>query len=162
MGQAGFLEGYFEDDYPRQLQADYEALRTGASLSPIGNYLWRFFRIRPSAFPTIRISQFANLLSTTTSLFPTLLEMTDVKAMERFFNCQATNYWDTHYHFDQVTERKSVKRVGRMQADTLIIGLIPENAAQSQALIQLYNNYCSCRRCLDCHIGHNIIKQKSS
>lgn len=206
MGQAGFLEGYFEDDYPRQLQADYEALRTGASLSPIGNYLWRFFRIRPSAFPTIRISQFANLLSTTTSLFPTLLEMTDVKAMERFFNCQATDYWDTHYHFDQVTERKSVKRVGRMQADTLIInawipllfvygevrgqqrykeqainllqqlpaennniirrfapaGLTPENAAQSQALIQLYNNYCSCRRCLDCHIGHNIIKQKTS
>ena len=28
MGQAGMLEGYFEDDYPRQLQADYEALRT--------------------------------------------------------------------------------------------------------------------------------------
>jgi hypothetical protein len=206
MGQAGLLEGYFEDDYPRQLQADYEALRSGASLIPIDSYLWRFFRIRPSAFPTIRLSQFASLLATTSNLFSTLLEKTDVKAMERLFNCQAADYWDTHYHFDQPAERKSVKRVGRMQADSLIInawipllfvygevrgqqqykeqalhllqqlaaednsvvrrfapaGLTPENAAQSQALIQLYNNYCSGRRCLECHIGHSIIKQKTS
>lgn len=203
MGQAGFLEGYFEDEYPRLLQADYEALRSGASLFPIGNYLWRFFRIRPSAFPTIRLSQFANLLATSSNLFSTLLEITDVKTMENLFNCQAADYWDTHYRFDQATERKSVKRIGRMQADSLIInawtpllfvygethgqqqykeqalhllqqlpaennaivrrfapaGLVPENAAESQALIQLYNNYCSGRRCLDCSIGHNIIKK---
>ena len=123
--------------------------------------------------------------------------------MENLFNCQAADYWDTHYRFDQATERKSVKRIGRMQADSLIInawtpllfvygethgqqqykeqalhllqqlpaennaivrrfapaGLVPENAAESQALIQLYNNYCSGRRCLDCSIGHNIIKK---
>ena len=206
MGQAGFLEGFFEDDYPRQLQADYEALRAGASLTPIDNYLWRFFRIRPSAFPTIRLSQFAKLLSTTTSLFPTLLDMTEAKAMERLFNCQAADYWDTHYQFDQPTEHKSVKRVGRMQADSLLInawipllfvygdirgqqqykdqalnllqqlpaednsivrrfasaGIFPENAAQSQALIQLYNRYCSCRRCLDCRIGHSIIRSANT
>ena len=203
MGQAGLLEGYFEDDYPRQLQADYEALRAGASLIPIDSYLWRFFRIRPSAFPTIRLSQFANLLATSDNLFSRLLEITDVKEMEQLFNCSAADYWDNHYHFDQPTERKSVKRVGRMQADSLIINawipllfvygevrgqqqykeqalnllqqlpaednaivrrfapaaLVPENAAQSQALIQLYNHYCSSRRCLDCRLGHAIIKK---
>ena len=202
MGQAGFLEGYFEDEYPRQLQADYEALRSGASLTPIDSYLWRFFRIRPSAFPTIRLSQFANLLATSSNLFSTLLEMTDVKVMERLFNCQAADYWDTHYKFDQPAAKRSVKRVGRMLTDSLIINawipllfvygevrgqqqykeqaldllqqlpaednnivrrfapaaLVPENAAQSQALIQLYNNYCSSRRCLNCHIGHAIIR----
>ncbi len=206
MGQAGFLEGYFEDEYPRLLQADYEALRTGASLSPIGNYLWRFFRIRPSAFPTIRLSQFANLLASTSNLFSTLLEITDVKTMESLFNCCAADYWDTHYQFDQPTTRKSTKRVGRMLTDSLIInawipllfvygevcgqqpykeqalnllqqlpaednniirrfapaGLVPENAAQSQALIQLYNNYCSCHRCLDCRIGHSIIRSANT
>src|SRR5690606_37107585 len=34
----------------------------------------------------------------------------------------------------------------------------PANASQSQAQIQLYNNYCSKKRCLDCAIGLNIIK----
>ena len=203
MGQAGFLEGYFQDDYPRKLQADYEALQTGASLQPISNYLWRFFRIRPSAFPTIRISQFANLVATSSNLFSTLLEMTEAEKIEALFNCRAADYWNNHYHFDRPTEKSTVKRLGRMHADLLIInawvpllfvygemkgqqrykdqavellqqlkaeinnivrqfvaaGVTPENAAQSQALIQLRTHYCNGRRCLQCRIGHSIIKQ---
>ncbi|MBO4586399.1 MAG: DUF2851 family protein [Bacteroidales bacterium] len=203
MGQAGMLEGYFEDEYPRQLQADYEALRTGASLTPIANYLWRFFRIRPSAFPTLRISQFANLVASSSNLFSTLLEITDAKEMEKLFDCRAADYWDNHYRFDQPTGKSTPKRMGRMQADLLIInawvpllfvygemrgqqqykeqavsllqqlpaeenaiirqfqaaGIAPDNAAQSQALLQLKNCYCSGRQCLHCSIGHSIIKQ---
>lgn len=33
-----------------------------------------------------------------------------------------------------------------------------ENASQSQAHIQLYNNYCSKKRCLDCAIGLSLVK----
>lgn len=203
MGQAGLLEDYYEEDYPRQLQADYEALRQGARLEPIDGHLWRFFRLRPSAFPTIRISQLAHLLGSTSSLFSTLLTMTDAEAIARLFNCQASPYWDNHYHFDHPVDKCSVKRLGRMQADLLIInawvpllfvygetmgnqqykeqavslleqlgaesnsiirqwqaaGVTPRNAAQSQALIQLKNAYCTSRRCLDCRIGHHVIKQ---
>ena len=203
MGQAGMLEGFFEDDYPRQLQTDYAALRAGASLQPVANYLWHFFRIRPSAFPTLRISQFANLVAASSNLFSTLLEMTDAGQMEKLFDCRAADYWDNHYRFDQPTGKSCPKRLGRMQADLLIInawvpllfvygemrgqqqykeqaigllqqlpaenntivrqfqaaGVSPDNAAQSQALIQLKNCYCNSRRCLACSIGHNIIKQ---
>lgn len=203
MGQAGLLEGYFEDDYPRLLQADYEALQAGASLKPISGFLWRFFRLRPSAFPTIRISQFAHLVSLSSNLFSTLLETHDADRMEKLFDCQAADYWNNHYRFDQATARSSVKRLGRMQAHLLIInawvpllfvygevrgqqqykeqavaileqlppednailrcfraaGLIAANAAQSQALIQLRNNYCTSRQCLNCRIGHSVIKQ---
>jgi uncharacterized protein YneF (UPF0154 family) len=42
------------------------------------------------------------------------------------------------------------------------LGQKPDNAAQSQALIQLKNNYCNGRRCLDCRIGHHIIKKAVS
>lgn len=121
MGQAGFLDGYFTDEYPRQLQADYEALRSGAGLNPIGDHLWKFYRIRPSAFPTIRISQFADLVHQSKSLFSTLLETTDVQAVERLFQRQAAPYWNTHYRFDQLSENRSEKHLGRTQADMLII-----------------------------------------
>jgi hypothetical protein len=121
MGQAGLLEGYFEDDYPRQLQADYEALQGGASLQPVSGFLWRFFRLRPSAFPTIRISQFAHLVASSSNLFSTLLETPEADRLERLFDCQASSYWDNHYHFDQPTSRSSVKHLGRMQAQLLII-----------------------------------------
>ena len=120
-GQAGLLEGYFEEDYPRLLQADYEAIRTGASLSPIEGHIWRFFCIRPPAFPTIRISQFADLVMQSKSLFSTLLEMTDAREIEHIFCRSASEYWNTHYRFDSPTPRSSSKHIGRAQADLLII-----------------------------------------
>jgi hypothetical protein len=34
-----------------------------------------------------------------------------------------------------------------------IFGIIPGNAFESQALIQLYNGYCKQKRCKECIIG---------
>lgn len=204
MGQAGLLSGYFEDEYPRLLQSDYEALRTGAGLTPLDGYLWKFYRLRPSSFPTIRISQFANLVSSSKNLFAKLLSITDVHEMERLFNQAASEYWDNHYQFDTVVPRKTRKHIGKMQAQLLIInawvpllfvygsvhgqqqykdqaisllmqlppednaiirrmgqaGFMAANAADSQALLQLKNEYCQNRRCLECRIGYHILKHK--
>jgi hypothetical protein len=38
-------------------------------------------------------------------------------------------------------------------------GLKVNNAMDSQALLQLYNNFCVPKKCLSCNIGHNILKQ---
>lgn len=121
MGQAGLLDNYLEDDYPRALQADYTPLRTAAHLQPIDAYLWKFFRLRPSSFPTIRISQFADFISKSPHLFSQLLAITDAKEMEQLLNSEAAPYWDNHYQFDQPTEQSATKRLGKMQADLIII-----------------------------------------
>ena len=204
MGQAGLLEGYFEDEYPRLLQKDFEALKVGTGMKPMGGYLWRFYRLRPSSFPTIRISQFAQLLSTTSGIFSTLLDMHNAKDMVNLFDQCAAEYWNNHYKFDAATEKHTVKHVGKMQARSLIInawvpllflygtlhgqerykeqavellsqmpaeenavmrrweqvGIKPKNAAESQALLQLEDNYCKSRKCLECGIGFQILKHK--
>lgn len=41
-------------------------------------------------------------------------------------------------------------------------GLIPESAYYSQALLQLTENYCRRRRCLDCRIGCGVISSGKS
>lgn len=200
-GQAGLLEGGFEDDYPLQLQADYEALRAGAGLSPIAGYLWKFFRVRPPSFPTLRISQFAQLVSSTRNLFSKLLETTDANKLVAFFDVEASDYWTTHYQFDK-SSRACHKKAGRAFCEGLIInawvpllfeygvqhddqnykdqafdilnqlspennnvvriwhqaGVEAQNAAQTQSLLQLYNEYCINRRCLRCRIGYYVIK----
>lgn len=120
MGQAGLLEGYFEDDYPRQLQSDYTALRQGANLTPISGHLWKFFRLRPYAFPTIRISQFAQLLCQSKNLFGHLLETPKAEDLQSLFNVSASKYWDNHFQFDRPSIGKP-KRVGRGFVDVLII-----------------------------------------
>ncbi len=205
MGQAGLLDGYFEDEYPRLLQADYEAISTGAGLKPIGGYLWKFYLVRPGSFPTIRISQFAHMVAESSNLFSTLLGMTDARQIVSLFNQQASDYWSNHYRFDKLSNSNRPKGVGRSQAELLVInawvpllfvygathgqqeykdqaidllqqlppesnnvirrwksaGLTIDNAARSQALLQLTNNYCLNHRCLDCTIGYNIIKHNS-
>lgn len=203
-GQAGLLEGYLEDDYPRRLQSDYEALRSGSDINPIGGRIWKFHRIRPSSFPTIRISQFAALVNRSSNLFATLLEAKEVKQIQQLFDIQASDYWNNHYQFDVITKASTPKRMGEAQVEMLIInawvpllylygsvhgqqhykdqavalleqlpaednvvvrkwcqaGIHPASAASSQALLQLYSNYCNCRRCLECRIGYQILKRK--
>jgi hypothetical protein len=203
MGQAGFLEGYFEDEYPRKLQSDYESIGCGAGMVPIDRSLWKFHRLRPSSFPTIRISQFARFLSENPCPFSSFLGIVDVSELESRLNQRASSYWDTHYRFDALSSRTSVKRVGMSQAQMLIVnawvpmlflygclcgqqkykdqavnlleglppednviirrwrhvGIQPASAAESQALLQLYNNYCVNRQCLECRIGYSILKR---
>ena len=38
--------------------------------------------------------------------------------------------------------------------------LMPSNALQSQALIEIYNEYCKKKRCLECNIGYKVINRK--
>ena len=200
MGQAGLLEGYFDDDYPRQLQTDYQALRQAARLTPVAGYLWKFFRLRPYSFPTLRLSQFAQLVCQSHSLFSRLLETPDATEIQRFFDVTASPYWDHHFQFDKPSPGKP-KQLGGAFVDVLIINawvpllfeygnqcgnqdykdqavailqqLRPENnrfirqwktagitaahAADSQALLQLSNEYCSRHDCLHCQIGYKII-----
>lgn len=50
------------------------------------------------------------------------------------------------------TEKNSIIDVWRN------IGLEPKNAGESQALLQLKNNYCNFKNCLYCQVGNEIIR----
>ena len=204
-GQAGMLDGDFTDDYPRQLQKEYEYLSKKYKLKPVTKHLWKFLRMRPANFPTIRIAQFAALLHKSVHLFSQIIETHSVKEIEPLLDVTASSYWDTHFQFDVAQKQATPKSLGKSSIQNIIINTIapiqflyaakegthilqeralqlleavpPEknnitrlwddngwqsrNAAQSQALLQLYNNYCSSKRCLECTIGLNIIRSAS-
>jgi len=202
-GQAGMLGEMFTDEYPAMLQNEYGYLRKKYSLEPIAVHLWKFLRMRPANFPTVRIAQFAALLQRSVHLFSQIVESHAVKELEPLFDVTASSYWDTHFRFDDAQEKGTPKAVGKASIQNIIINTVAPiqflyathhgddrlreqalqlleavpaeknnittlwqengwdaaNAAQSQALIQLYNQYCSKRRCLECTIGLNIIRR---
>jgi len=131
-GQAGLLQVDFVDDYPRQLQQEHALLARMHGLRPAPVAAWKFGRMRPVNFPTVRIAQLAQLLMRCDGTFNDLLEEDDVHTIRQRLEVQASDYWSTHYQFDKPSALPAgqagaqPKRLGRTGTDHLIINaLVP-------------------------------------
>jgi len=202
-GQAGFLMAKTKDEYLAQLYNEFEFLTKKYNLTQ--NQLhpsqWKFLRLRPANFPSLRIAQFAALLSIKENIFSTLLEIENYRDLESLFRVQTSPYWKQHYRFSKPVSG-AVPELGTDSREVLLINtVIPiliaygqsrddwsyvdravqflqqipaeknkitrtwqqlncvaTNAFETQGLIELYNNFCQRRACLNCTIGSAILK----
>lgn len=127
-GTAGMLdEGLFRnaisDNYFKDLLREYKVLSVKYSLSTIHGWLWKFSKLRPVNFPTIRISQLAAMLSVSGGLFSKVIETKDIKALRKYFEVAASEYWDDHYIFGK-RSRKIRKSTGTVATDILLINAV--------------------------------------
>jgi hypothetical protein len=122
-GQAGMLNKHFEDSYPQKLQNEYVFLKQKFRLSSMDDHLWKFLRLRPVNFPTVRIAQFANLIFNSSHLFSKILETEDCKSLKKLLNVSVSDYWKTHYLFDKETPLK-LKNLGEDGVNNIIVNTI--------------------------------------
>ncbi|PHQ56838.1 MAG: hypothetical protein COC16_02490 [Lutibacter sp.] len=198
-GQAGLLSNNYESGYFKNLKASYEYLKVKFKLTSISNGQVQFFRLRPTNFPTIRLSQLAVLYSTYQNLFSKVIEISTIDGFYNLLNSSTSSFWETHYTFETVA-KKRVKKLTKPFIDLLLINTIiplkfmylksigksdfssaitiinqikPEknviiqkfkelkinstNAFETQALLQLKNNYCDKQHCLNCYIGKELL-----
>lgn len=124
-GQAGFFSHVYKDDYPKKLSKEYKFLHEKYKLVPLDPHIWRFMRLRPSNFPTIRIAQFADLVCQSSHLFSKLVEIDSVKKLSQLFDVSASDYWNSHFHFDKKSPDRT-KRLGKTAIQLIVINtLIP-------------------------------------
>lgn len=123
-GQAGFLNEDFEDPYPNTLKTEYDFLRKKYRLKPIENHLWKFMRLRPQNFPTIRLAQFAALVVNSNHLFSKVLDTREIKGLQALFADNKVNpYWEEHYRFDKPSKPSS-KNLGQASVDILLLNTL--------------------------------------
>ncbi|RZL40776.1 MAG: DUF2851 family protein, partial [Pedobacter sp.] len=123
-GQAGFLNQTFEDNYPKQLKQEYLFLKKKYSLKPIDVSLWKFMRMRPQNFPTLRLAQFAALIVASNHLFSKILNTRDYRNSAVLFeNLPVNSFWQTHYHFNKKAHQVSTQ-VGKKSIDNLLINTL--------------------------------------
>ena len=122
-GQAGMLEKDFEDLYPQRLKKEYQYLKGKYSLDQVVSGSWKFMRLRPSNFPTLRLAQFARLIQTSDGLFRRVIECESLEELQKLFNVEASEYWDTHYNFDKATSKKA-KRLGAESVKVILINTV--------------------------------------
>lgn len=122
-GQAGFLSESHSDDYPRALLEEYSFLKHKYALVPIAQNYWKFARMRPANFPTIRLAQLSQLLHRYPRLFQHILEA-EVKSISPLFaDIEASPYWNTHYRFDDSSKARR-KLLGKSRIDLIIINAV--------------------------------------
>ncbi len=123
-GQAGFLAQDFAEDYPAKLKKEHNFLRKKYQLDPIDVSVWKFLRMRPQNFPTIRLAQFSALIFSSSHLFSKILEITNLKVLyELFEDLPVDNYWQTHYHFNKATKKVNLQ-LGRPSVRNIIINTV--------------------------------------
>jgi len=123
MGQAGLLKQEFTDEYPIQLKNEYNFLKQKYDLIPMETHLWKFMRLRPANFPTIRISQFANLMSKHANMFSEIIECSAIDQLFSIFDAHASEYWENHFSFDSVSTSSS-KKLGAVAIRIIIINTV--------------------------------------
>lgn len=123
-GQAGFLTGSFTEHYPMQLQREYCFLQKKYGLQPIDAVCWKFLRMRPQNFPTIRLAQFTALMVKASHLFSRVLEVEKLQDCYQLFEeLPVDAYWQTHYHFNKETA-KVIVQPGRQSIQNIIINTV--------------------------------------
>lgn len=203
MGQSGLLSDSFTDEYPLLLKKEYLLLKQKYKLAkPAEGVL--FLRMRPQAFPTIRLSQLARFIyQSKNRILKQVLEAEQLNTVRELFRLPSSEYWNNHYRFDSVSGKKN-KTMGDDMINNIIIntltpfvfawgiyqsneqmkqkalnwlmeirpedniitkgfkklGVSSQSAFDSQALIQLKNNYCKEKRCLQCAAGSAIMRKE--
>jgi hypothetical protein len=122
-GQAGFLDQHYQDKYPLQLQNEYIFLKQKFKLQAIDNNLWKFLRMRPVNFPTIRIAQLANLIYNSTHLFSKIIEIENYESIKKVFSIGVSEYWCSHYTFNKNSLTKT-KHLGEEAINNIIINTV--------------------------------------
>ncbi|ULC58977.1 DUF2851 family protein [Flaviramulus sp. BrNp1-15] len=122
-GQAGYLEQDVEDAYYLELVKEYKFLKQKFKLDNTQVLPLQFFRLRPPNFPTIRLSQLANLYNKQQSLFSKVTEPHSLEDFYELFKVSTSNYWKTHYTF-QKESKSSLKTLTKSFIDLLLINTI--------------------------------------
>lgn len=104
-GQAGFLDYEYNSEYFISLKRDYQFIKNKFSLNSINNSQFKFFRTRPSNFPTIRMAQLASVYTKHPDIFSKIINSKSIDEIKSFFDVKVNPFWKTHYSFTSQSKK---------------------------------------------------------
>lgn len=175
LGQAGLIG---EDEAMRK---EYLFLQSKFGLTPLDSSLWKRSRLRPQNSPEVRIRQFAQLLYQSEFLLSKILDIHQPDQLAELFQPLGRTSVDIllintvipykYAYAVRQHDRSAAERAIAMmeqiapENNTIIrqwrmLGQTVKNAADTQALLHLYLNYCQHHECINCEVGYRIFERK--
>lgn len=125
MGMAGFLMSEPLDDYTRFLKKEYLYQQKKYGLkNSIYPAEWKFMRVRPTNYPTIRLAQLSAVLHHSPNLFSGILHISNIDTFKNYFKFDISRYWQYHYHFGKETKKELKRDLSSMILNLLAINFL--------------------------------------
>lgn len=122
-GQSGLLTETEGDGYVDSLRNEYKFLQKKYQLKPIEGHIWKFARLRPFNFPTVRIAQFVSLIHKSSGLFSKIIEAPNVESLLVLFQASPSSYWNNHFRF-QMNSPVKTKSITKETTELIILNTI--------------------------------------
>ena len=108
------------DEYFQRMQSEYEYLKHKFQMTDKYAPQWKYMRMRPQNFPTIRIAQLARLYYERRTSLSQLIECDTIDKLRKMFHCGVSDYWQTHYTFGHESQ-PSAKQLSAASISLLMI-----------------------------------------
>lgn len=108
------------DEYFQRLQSEYGYLKHKFQMTDKYAPQWKYMRMRPQNFPTIRIAQLARLYYERRTSLSQLIECDTIDKLRKMFHCGVSDYWQTHYTFGHESQ-PSAKQLSAASISLLMI-----------------------------------------
>ncbi|MDH5602402.1 MAG: DUF2851 family protein [Cyclobacteriaceae bacterium] len=140
-GMAGLLHRDSTEPYYHLLLQEFTFLSHKHHLTPtISYHQWKFHRLRPANFPTIRIAQLASILHDTDNLFSVILKGKDYNSLIACLSVEVSDFWMSHFRFEK-TSGYNKKAIGKSSIENICINtVVPVMYAYGKYIDD--NSYC--------------------
>ena len=121
-GMSGFLENE-GDEYHQKLKSEFSFLAKKHRLEPqLMRHHWKFAKMRPANFPSVRLAQFAAILTNNHNLFAQLIAIDHIKEAKEIIQKPLPDYWKDHYDFGKTSTRSQL--IGSSSLENIIINSV--------------------------------------
>ncbi|MCX8525114.1 DUF2851 family protein [Chryseobacterium formosus] len=121
------ISGWLEKPQDEQIQLwkrEFDFIKAKYNLPDIKIYP-KFLRLRPPNFPTIRLSQFADLYFQHQNLFSKIISAQNANELvEIFKDIKASEYWDNHFNFGKISPVNQPKILTKDFIELVILNTI--------------------------------------
>ncbi len=160
-----------ETEINKKWKKEFDFLKTKFQISdevfPV-----KFLRLMPPSFPTIRLSQLANLYHLQPNLFSKILNARSIQEVKLFFeDIKTSDFWENHYTFEKTSEEKTAKFLSDDFIEILLINAVLPiiytyyknlNSEKTEQILEWYKNLKAEKNAIVSQWKKNGVKMKSA
>ena len=122
-GQAGFLETPV-DPYQEELKSEFVFLSRKFDLQePLKKVQWKYGKLRPANFPSVRLAQLSGIFHKHLQLFTLLTKSENIADLKTELLVDVSSYWQNHYDFGKL-RKKTSRGIGQSSFENLLINSV--------------------------------------